>query len=135
MPKFSFRSSLSVVGRNQSRGRKVFVAGTFVLVAGVSVSVLAVLTGSWDRLKSTAQGVQVRRIANTYGSMMVTAVVPAPIKNVLRRGVPRRTNPPTVARPGAPASADDFMSPAQFLADSEVAVTSRTPDPLGKLSR
>ena len=38
----------------------------------------------------------------------------------------------TDVMPGDPAPVEDEMSPAERLADSEVAVTSRTPDPLAE---
>jgi uncharacterized membrane protein len=41
----------------------------------------------------------------------------------------------TDVMPGQPVAADDEMSPADRLADSEVAVTSKTPDPLSASSR
>jgi hypothetical protein len=41
----------------------------------------------------------------------------------------------TDVMPGDPAPVEDEMSPADRLADSEVAVTSRTPDPLAARAR
>lgn len=52
-------------------------AATFVLIAGLVVSIPTALTGFWDWLKSTPKGTQARRTANWHMAVMLvtTAVV------------------------------------------------------------
>ena len=167
---------IAVIGRHHAWSRDFYRAGTFVFIAGAAISVLAALTGFWDRQRSTERGTQVRRTANAHASIMVFVTALAVTDIVLRLNVDRSRTHPTVlilalsivvaalvaigatiggslvfehgfnvenavstaawhvsetdVMPGDPAPAEDDMSPAERLADSEVAVTSRTPDPL-----
>ena len=68
---------ISIVGQDQEWARDFYRAGTFALVGGAAASVLALLTGFWDWLKSTERGTQARRTANAHGWTMVavTALV------------------------------------------------------------
>jgi uncharacterized membrane protein len=66
---------ISIVGQDETWARDFFRAGTFVLIAGASVSVLTALTGFWDWLRSTEPGTQVRREANAHALTMVTVTV------------------------------------------------------------
>ena len=66
---------ISFVGRDEEWARDFYRAGTFVLIAGAAVSVLTILTGLWDWLKSTTKGTQARRTANAHAWTM--AVVSA----------------------------------------------------------
>jgi uncharacterized membrane protein len=50
-------------------------AGTYTFIAGAAVSVLAALTGLWDRNKSSEPGTQARRTINTHAALMVTVTV------------------------------------------------------------
>lgn len=66
---------ISYLGRNQEWARDFYRAGTFALIGGAAVSVLAAVTGFWDWLKSTEKGTQARRTANAHGWTMVTLTV------------------------------------------------------------
>ena len=66
---------VSVVGHSQPWARDFYRAGTFALVGGGAVSLLAVLTGFWDWLRSTEAGTQARRTANAHALTMVTVTV------------------------------------------------------------
>lgn len=50
-------------------------AGTYVFIGGAVVSVLAAVTGFWDRAKSSEAGTQARRTINTHALIMVTVTV------------------------------------------------------------
>ena len=66
----------SVIGGDKRTwGRELWHAGTFVFICGAVVSVLAALTGFFDWLRSTEQGTQARRTANTHATIMVTVTV------------------------------------------------------------
>ena len=88
---------IASVGRKETFARDFFHAGTFVVIAGVIVSVFAALTGFWDWLRSTEQGTQVRRTANTHGWTMGTVTVLALVDLVLRLNVYHTRTHPTVA--------------------------------------
>ena len=49
--------------------------GTYLIIAGLAVSVLAALTGFWDAWKSSEAGTQARRTINTHATIMVTVTV------------------------------------------------------------
>ena len=66
---------ISVAGQHESWARDFYRAGTFVLVAGAAVSLLAALTGFWDWLRSTEAGTQARRTANAHAVTMLTVTV------------------------------------------------------------
>ncbi|MGD9996002.1 MAG: DUF2231 domain-containing protein [Ilumatobacteraceae bacterium] len=67
---------LSVVGGDtRDWAGDLWHAGTFALVAGAGVSLLAVLTGFWDAWKSSEAGTQARRTINTHAAIMITATV------------------------------------------------------------
>ena len=72
---------ISFWGRDEEWARDFYRAGTFTLLAGGVVSLLALLTGFWDWLKSTEKGTQARRTVNAHAWTMVavTAVVLADI--------------------------------------------------------
>ncbi len=72
---------ISILGRHEEWARDFYRAGTFTLVGGASVSLLAALTGFWDWLRSTEPGTQARRTANSHAVTMltVTAIVLANI--------------------------------------------------------
>lgn len=63
---------ISVAGKANPWARDFYRAGTFALVGGAAVSLLAVLTGTWDWLRSTEPGNQARRTANAHGLTMLT---------------------------------------------------------------
>jgi uncharacterized membrane protein len=66
---------ISIIGQDETWARDFFRAGTFVLIAGASVSLLTALTGFWDWLRSTEPGTQVRREANAHAITMITVTV------------------------------------------------------------
>lgn len=66
---------ISLAGENETWAHDFYRAATFVLIAGASVSVLTVLTGFWDWLRSTEPGTQVRREANAHALTMITVTV------------------------------------------------------------
>ena len=72
---------ISVAGQGNAWARDFYRAGTFTLVAGAAVSLLTLLTGFWDWLRSTEAGTQARRTANAHAVTMltVTALVLADI--------------------------------------------------------
>ena len=66
---------ISFAGQDQEWARDFYRAGTFTLVGGAVVSVLAALTGFWDWLKSTQKGTQARRTVNAHAWTMVAVTV------------------------------------------------------------
>jgi uncharacterized membrane protein len=66
---------ISFVGQDQEWARDFYRAGTFTIIGGAIVSVLAALTGFWDWLKSTEKGTQARRTVNAHGWTMVAVTV------------------------------------------------------------
>lgn len=52
--------------------RDFFIAGTHVMIAGAAVSVLTIITGWWDWLKSTPNRTQAWRTANWHMAIMLT---------------------------------------------------------------
>ncbi len=66
---------ISFLGRDEAWARDFYRAATFTLVGGALVSVLAILTGFWDWLKSTKKGTQARRTVNAHAWTMVTVSV------------------------------------------------------------
>lgn len=87
--------ALAVLGRNQTWGRNVFVAGGYLFIVGLGVSVLAVITGVADRQSSTTKGTQVRRTANTHAAAMMLVTALALIDVILRLNVPNSQNYPS----------------------------------------
>ena len=66
---------ISFVGQDQEWARDFYRAGTFTLIGGAAVSLLAALTGFWDWLKSTEKGTQARRTVNAHAWTMVVVTV------------------------------------------------------------
>ena len=66
---------ISILGQDQEWARDFYRAGTFTLVGGLAVSLLAALTGFWDWLKSTEKGTQARRTVNAHAWTMVAVTV------------------------------------------------------------
>ena len=73
----------AVGGDERSWGQDFWRAATYVLVAGVAVSVLAALTGLIDWLRSSEPGTQARRTANTHAAIMVGVTVLSLVNVVL----------------------------------------------------
>ena len=76
---------ISVLGQDQEWARDFYRAGTFTIIGGALVSVLAALTGFWDWLRSTKKGTQARRTVNAHAWTMVTVTVLVLVDIVLRR--------------------------------------------------
>lgn len=66
---------ISAVGHSNEWARDFYRAASFLLIAGFVVSLLAVLTGFWDWLKSTEVGTQARRTVNAHAWTMVAMTV------------------------------------------------------------
>lgn len=64
--------------------RQLFVAGTWTLLGGAAVSVLAALTGTVDWLKSSEPGTQARRTINAHALVMVTVTMVVLVDVILR---------------------------------------------------
>lgn len=75
---------ISFVGQDQEWARDFYRAGTFTLIGGALVSLLAALTGYWDWLKSTEKGTQARRTVNAHAWTMVTVTVLVLVNVALR---------------------------------------------------
>lgn len=88
---------IATLGRHETWAGDFFRAGTFVLVGGAAVSVLAALTGFWDWLRSTEKGTQARRTANTHAWTMITVTVLALVDIALRLNVYHTRTYPSVA--------------------------------------
>ena len=76
---------ISFVGQDQEWARDFYRAGTFTLIGGAVVSLVAALTGFWDWLKSTEKGTQARRTVNAHGWTMVVVTVLVLVDIALRR--------------------------------------------------
>jgi uncharacterized membrane protein len=70
-----FDVSSAVGGEDQTWARELWHAGTYIFIAGATVSVLAALTGLWDAWKSSEAGTQARRTINTHATIMVIVTV------------------------------------------------------------
>lgn len=64
-----------------------FVTATFVIIAGAGVSVLTILTGFWDWLKSTPPHTQAWRTANWHMAIMLFMSILVAINIVARLGL------------------------------------------------
>ena len=65
----------SIGGSKHEWARSMWHGGTYLMGAGVAVSVLAALTGLWDAWKSSEAGTQARRTINTHATIMVAVTV------------------------------------------------------------
>jgi uncharacterized membrane protein len=66
---------ISFVGQDQSWARDLYRAGSFTLLGGAAVSLLAALTGYWDWLRSTKKGTQARRTVNAHAWTMIVVTL------------------------------------------------------------
>ena len=66
---------ISFAGQDQEWARDFYRAGTFTVVGGAVVALLAALTGYWDWLKSTEKGTQARRTVNAHAWTMIAVTV------------------------------------------------------------
>src|SRR5580765_6647858 len=88
---------ISALGRHESWARDFFRAGTYVIIGGAAVSLLAALTGFLDWLRSTEKGTQARRTANAHAWTMITVTVLVLVDIALRLDVYDTRRYPTVA--------------------------------------
>jgi uncharacterized membrane protein len=87
---------IAMFGRHDAWARDFFRAGTYVFIGGAAVSILAVLTGFWDWLRSTEKGTQARRTANTHAWTMIAVTALALTDIALRLNVYSSRTYPTV---------------------------------------
>jgi len=66
---------ISFVGDHTAWQREFYQAATFVFMAGALVSLGAVVTGLWDRWRSSEAGTQARRTINAHAVLMVVMTV------------------------------------------------------------
>jgi uncharacterized membrane protein len=62
----------AVAGSDHSWAGELWHVGTYTLIGGAAISVLAALTGLWDAWKSSEAGTQARRTINTHATIMLT---------------------------------------------------------------
>jgi uncharacterized membrane protein len=67
----------AAIGNHHSWARDFYRAGSYVLVGGVAVAVLAAVTGWWDRVRSSEPGTQARRTVNAHALVMTSALAVA----------------------------------------------------------
>ncbi|PZS36307.1 MAG: hypothetical protein DLM59_01485 [Pseudonocardiales bacterium] len=67
--------SLLLHGSHPVAGRQLFVAGTWTLLGGAAVSLLAALTGWADWHRSSEPGTQARRTINAHALTMIVVTV------------------------------------------------------------
>ena len=79
---------LSTIGGNSHEwARTMWHGATYLMIAGVVVSVFAALTGLFDAWKSSEAGTQARRTINTHAAAMVTVTVLAIIDVIWRLNI------------------------------------------------
>jgi uncharacterized membrane protein len=76
--------SILVKGGHPVVARQLFVGGTWVLLGGAAVSLLAALTGWADWHRSSEPGTQARRTVNAHAITMITVTVIVLIDLALR---------------------------------------------------
>src|SRR4051794_11273213 len=67
--------SIALHDSHEIVGRQLYVAGTWTLLGGAAVSVLAALTGWADWHRSSTPGTQARRTINAHAITMITVTV------------------------------------------------------------
>lgn len=70
-------------------GRQLFMAGTWTLLGGLTVSVLAAVTGAVDWWRSSQAGTQARRTINAHAITMIVVTVAVLVNVVVRMSVHR----------------------------------------------
>ena len=66
---------ISFMGDHTAWQREFYQAATFVFIAGALVSLSAIVTGLWDRWRSSEAGTQARRTINAHAILMVVMTV------------------------------------------------------------
>jgi len=67
--------SIALHDSHRALGHQLFLAGTWTLLGGAAVSVLAALTGWADWHRSSQPGTQARRTINAHAIIMITVTV------------------------------------------------------------
>jgi uncharacterized membrane protein len=65
---------VAAIGNHHGWASGFFHAGSYVLVGGVGVAILAALTGWWDRIRSSETGTQARRTINAHALIMTSSL-------------------------------------------------------------
>jgi uncharacterized membrane protein len=81
---FDVVSSAVGDGSHAALARQLFLAGTWTMIGGVAVSVLAALTGWADWHRSSEPGTQARRTINAHAIIMITVTVVALVDVIVR---------------------------------------------------
>lgn len=82
-------------GSHAALARQLFIAGTWTMIGGVAVSVLAALTGLADWRRSSEPGTQARRTINAHAIIMIAVTVIALVDVIVRLAAyPDRTSSP-----------------------------------------
>jgi len=76
--------SLAVHSSHHDLGRQLFLAGTWTILGGAGVSLLAALTGWADWHRSSEPGTQARRTINAHAVTMLTVTALVLVDLVLR---------------------------------------------------
>jgi uncharacterized membrane protein len=76
--------SIALHSSHPEVARQLFVAGTWTVLGGAAVSVLAALTGAIDWWRSSQPGTQARRTINAHASTMVTVTVIVLVDLIIR---------------------------------------------------
>jgi uncharacterized membrane protein len=80
--------SVAIYGASHAEiARQLFLAGSWTLLGGVAVSLLAALTGWADWHRSSEPGTQARRTINAHAVIMLTVTAVALVDLVLRLSV------------------------------------------------
>lgn len=77
---------ISNLSDGEPLGREMFVAATYVFIAGYIVAVPAIITGLWDWWKSTPKRTQAWRTANWHGLVMATGNLAVIVNLLIRKG-------------------------------------------------
>jgi uncharacterized membrane protein len=89
--------SIALHSSHQELGRQLYLAGSWTLLGGAAVSVLAALTGTIDWWKSSEAGTQARRTINAHATTMITVTVIVLVNLVIRlTGYHHRANAPVL---------------------------------------
>jgi len=65
---------ISFIGDHTAWQREFYQAATFVFIAGALVSLGAIMTGLWDRWRSSEAGTQARRTINAHAILILPTV-------------------------------------------------------------
>jgi uncharacterized membrane protein len=76
--------SVAVHDGHVELARQLYLAGSWTLLGGAGVAVLAALTGTVDWLQTSEPGTQARRTVNAHALIMVTVTVIVVVNLVLR---------------------------------------------------